>query len=191
MNVITTVLEALGRLARDPALVLLLAWLVAASVIDWRTRRIPNALTASGALVALALGAVQGEAPAAGLADALLGLLVGLTLPMPLYMLRVLGAGDVKLLAMAGAFLGPGLAWQAVLGSFIAGGLGALAFAISQRSLWQLLLNSRDLVHATLLPGVSLSAARGALPTLGRFPFASSICLGTTGLLLLRQITSS
>ncbi len=191
MAVTTTLLEALLRLVQQPATAALLAWLFAASVWDWRTRRIPNVLTGSGALLALALQVAMGASVAEGLVTGLGGLLLGLALPMPLYLIRVLGAGDVKLLAMTGAFLGPALAWQAVLASFIAGGLGAVVYALAHRSTWRLLLHSRALVHAGLLPGVSLGTASTDLPSLGRFPYASSIGLGTSALLLLRQLTST
>ncbi len=52
-------------------------------------------------------GFVSSLPGALGLWKALAGLGLGLLIMLPLYMLRALGAGDVKLMAMVGAFLGP------------------------------------------------------------------------------------
>ncbi|MEG0884092.1 MAG: prepilin peptidase, partial [Janthinobacterium sp.] len=75
---------------------------------DMRSRRIPNGLVFGGALAALLLHAVLTPgAGGLGLPAALGGLALGLALLLPMYMLRALGAGDVKLMAMVGAFIGP------------------------------------------------------------------------------------
>ena len=60
----------------------------------------------------------------------IVGLLVGLGVFMPFYLLRVLGAGDVKLLAMVGAWLGAtNVAWVA-LWTMAAGGVLLVAMLI-------------------------------------------------------------
>ena len=76
-----------------------------ACATDLRTSRIPNLLTFSAAAAGLAWHAFGGWAP---LASALGGLALGLLLFLPIYLLRGMGAGDVKLLAALGAWLGPG-----------------------------------------------------------------------------------
>jgi prepilin peptidase CpaA len=82
----------------------LIVWLVAAAWRDWRTRRIPNALTLSGILCALLLRLAAGP-PAflEGLGGGGAALLLGLVS----LQFGVLGGGDAKLLTMLGAFLGP------------------------------------------------------------------------------------
>ncbi len=116
---------------------LCLAWAV---VTDLRGRRIANRLVACGLLGALA-GALHGAlAPAGpGLASALggwaAGLLLAGSLLLPLHLLGGMGAGDVKLMAMTGAFLGPGLAWQAALLALLAGGGLALGWLAWHRAL--------------------------------------------------------
>ena len=90
-----------------PAIVVLETMVVAAALIDWRTSRLPNWLTIGGLGAGLALGALPGGI---GLADATLGAASALALLLPLWLLRATGAGDVKLLAAAGAFTGvPGV----------------------------------------------------------------------------------
>src|SRR5690349_20918984 len=72
-----------------------LAW---ASVFDIRTRRIPNALVAVLALLGVSYSALLLPV-GAGVQRALMGMGVGFGLWIPFYMLRMLGAGDVKLFA--------------------------------------------------------------------------------------------
>jgi prepilin peptidase CpaA len=96
--------------------------LLAVSISDIRSRRIPNA-----AVVALAvLGVVYSVSVLAlggGLARAGLGLLLGFALWIPFYALRMLGAGDVKLFAAAGCWLAPSHVLVAALASALAGGV--------------------------------------------------------------------
>ncbi len=82
-----------------------MASLVVATVIDIRTRRIPNELTASlaGVGVALAATGVSGVPLWASFA----GFVVGLALMIPGHLLGATGAGDVKLMAAVGAVVGP------------------------------------------------------------------------------------
>lgn len=105
----------------------LLGGLLTASVgWDLRTRRIPNALTGAFLLAALLLAACHGPA-SVGLA--LLGMAAA-GLALPLWAARLLGAGDVKLLAAVGALLGPTPLLWTLLGTAIAGAvLAALTLA--------------------------------------------------------------
>src|ERR1700730_14219204 len=90
-----------------PALQLLLALLVTlAAISDLRTRRIPNALVLVGSLIGFSVQLFLFRVP--GLRTAALGFGFGFILYLPLWLLGARGAGDVKLLAAAGSFLGPG-----------------------------------------------------------------------------------
>ena len=85
--------------------VLLLGLLGVAVVSDLRSHRIPNLLV----LLGLVLGLV-GQTWAAGfigLGHSLLGMLIGFGIFLPMYAVGGMAAGDVKLMAMAGAFLPP------------------------------------------------------------------------------------
>jgi prepilin peptidase CpaA len=62
----------------------------------------------------------------------LAGLGLGLVLLLPLYAVGGMGAGDVKLLAGLGAWVGPALVWPAFLVSVLIG--AALALALMARS---------------------------------------------------------
>lgn len=102
----------------------LLVLLGIAAVLDVRFRRIPNLLTAGGLLLGLALGFADGRVD--GLLESVAGAGTGLLLFLPLYAVGAMGAGDVKLLASAGSFLGfPAILWGALC-TAMAGGLLAV-----------------------------------------------------------------
>ena len=169
------------------SLSLLAVLLLAATVVDLRTRRIPNALVAYGTVMGLLLQAIapagQGllQGGALGLPAALLGGLVGLGLFLPFHALRMLGAGDVKLLAMAGAWLGAQGVAYAALWSLIAGGVLVLLVTLASGMLAQV---GRNLLR------IGRSAAARAAGTgipdqapvqiAGRLPYAVAIATGTS-----------
>ena len=116
-----------------------IALAVVAAVWDLRTRRIPNVLTFGGALVAVFAHAYDGGATGAGWS--VLGWLVGVAFFLPFFALGGMGAGDVKLLAALGAWLGPGAAVWVALFSLIAGGAIGLVVALGYGYLTQALAN--------------------------------------------------
>jgi prepilin peptidase CpaA len=100
---------------------------VAGAGWDLSTRRVPNVFTIGAALLAFFYFAVVG-----GPAEAtwsVLGWATGLALFLPLFAVGALGAGDVKLLAAFGAWLGPSGALWSALWAGILGGVMALAVA--------------------------------------------------------------
>jgi prepilin peptidase CpaA len=104
---------------------------LAAAAIDLRTRRVPNALNATAAVLGVAL-AVTGFGRV-GVVAAIAGGLVGLVLMLPGYLFGATGGGDVKLLAALGTLLGPDRILIAFFGMAIGGGLLALATAAVRR----------------------------------------------------------
>ena len=116
----------------------LIAALFAASLIDYDWRIIPDVISVSG--IPLGILAATFAMPEIGWRQSLIGLLVGgvfLFAVGEAYRLirgkEGMGMGDVKLLAMIGAFLG----WPAVLFTIFAGSMlgsiGGLALALSGR----------------------------------------------------------
>ena len=102
--------------------------LALACISDLRTRRIPNVLTFSAVATALLFHLLTGGWSAAGWSIA--GCFLGALLFFPMFALRGMGAGDVKLLAAVGAWLGPSQVAIAALATSIAGGVIALAVAL-------------------------------------------------------------
>jgi prepilin peptidase CpaA len=105
----------------------------AAAIIDLRTRRIPNLLTAS--LAAIGIGIAAAGLGRVGIGAAILGCVLGLAFMLPGHIFGATGAGDVKLLAAAGALLGPADTLYAFLYTAVAGGALALLVALSRRRL--------------------------------------------------------
>jgi prepilin peptidase CpaA len=174
----------------------LLALIALAVAADLRHRRIPNGLVLAGMTLGLLFqawaptgaGLFVAGGGSLGLGTALFGGLVGLALLLPMYALRALGAGDVKLLAMAGVWFGPAsIAWAA-LWTLLAGGLLSLAVAACSGVLPRVLANLREMLLHTLvqaqlrrLPQVGTPST----PTTGRLPYAVAIGCGV-GIELLR-----
>jgi len=157
---------------------------VLATRADVRTRKIPNALTGSALLLGvLVRWALEGPA---GAGNALASALVAGALLFPGWLLRFTGAGDVKLMAAVGAWLGHPLSLLAALASLIAGGVIALVVAWRRGVLVQSFRNMFAL-GAMLLPG-RLGAERAMAVTSGvRFPFAPAILAGAVFALLARH----
>ena len=110
---------------------MVVAWALGIVLCDARSRRIPNAFSLGVVICGCAYLAYAGHAVlGGGWLDVLLGLLFALLLTLPAYLMRWLGAGDVKLL-LAIASLG---GWQAVLISFAVAGIlsGVSAVAVTQ-----------------------------------------------------------
>jgi Flp pilus assembly protein protease CpaA len=107
---------------------LVIAWALGITLSDALRRRIPNLFSLGAIAGGLIYLISTGHAVLnANWLDVLLGLLLALLLTLPAYLMRWLGAGDVKLL-LAIASLG---GWKVVLSSFavagILGGISALA----------------------------------------------------------------
>jgi prepilin peptidase CpaA len=147
------------------------AGLAIAVVTDVRTRRIPNALTASMVVAAFGIAAVGAGVT---VVQAALGLLVGLAVMMPGHIIGATGAGDVKLLGAIGSLVGPSLALQVCLYSFVAGGVLAIAVAARRGLLASTLNNATALVVA---PGARDAIA--AAPRASRFAYGPAIAVGT------------
>jgi prepilin peptidase CpaA len=161
--------------------------LLTAVVMDLRSRRIPNRLVLTGlglATVAHTAALATGASPMAGPAwwSPLGGLLTGGFALMPLYLLRACGAGDVKLMAMAGAFLGAPTALRAVLFTLLAGGALSLVFMLGRGVAAQAFANLRFMLTDWVLRvrggGQGLALAPLAT-TAARLPYGVAISAGT------------
>lgn len=119
-----------------------------AAVHDIRSRRIPNRLVLAGLLAGFAINFFL--AGAGGLLTALLGAALAMLFYFPLFALRGMGAGDVKLMAALGAIAGP-RAWfwifvAAAVGGAVAGLVLALARGRLRGTLWNACFIVRELV---------------------------------------------
>jgi prepilin peptidase CpaA len=128
--------------------ILLLLLVVVASFFDIRKHRIPNWLSLAGVILAVALNTFLFET--VGLWYSLKGLGLAFAIYFVLYLLRGMGAGDVKLMAAVGAAVGP-FNWLGILFlTAVIGGVAALVLAASKGrmrrtfvNMWLLLLSLR------------------------------------------------
>jgi prepilin peptidase CpaA len=167
--------------------VALAALLLTAVVTDLRSRRIPNRLVFTGialAAVPHTAAVLTGAAPLAGPTwwSPFAGLLTGGLALLPLYLVRACGAGDVKLMAMVGAFIGAPTALRAVLFTLLAGGVLSLMFMLHRRVAIQAIANLRFMVGDWLLRARGTGQGIALAPlatTAARLPYAVAITAGT------------
>jgi len=144
---------------------------------DVRTRRIPNGLTfAAAALGLVAATVIHGGH---GTVSSVAGVVVGLALFFPLFLLKGLGAGDVKLMGALGAWLGTSVVFGVAFYTALAGGLLALGLIAAHgygrqaaRNIWLLLTHWRV---SGIRPLDSLTLETSAGPKL---PYALPIAAG-------------
>lgn len=153
-------------------LVVTVVALGAGAIIDAMTRRIPNALTFLTAALGLVLAATGVSRVTAW--QSLSGLLLGMLLMLPGYLLGATGAGDVKLLAAAGTILGVRLVPVAFLYTLLAGGVLACGVAVMRGRLHRTLRGIRLVVVS---PHAGRQSVQAAGPV-NRFPYAPAIATG-------------
>lgn len=165
------------------ALALLLG---AAAWSDIRSHRIPNVLVLLGLITGLLLQMSAEGMP--GLVRALLGMVVGFLVLMPFYLLRTLGAGDVKLMAAVGALMGPAEIVGVFLATLLAGGLMALVQALRAKMLREVSRNVKLIVTDGVLKTGRVPALDQLSQSAGRLPYGVAIALGALGYLIWRHM---
>ncbi len=151
---------------------------------DVQSRRIPNLLTGPALLLGVLVHLGLGGLPGAG--NALLGAVVAGAILFPGWLMKFTGAGDVKLMAAVGAWLGHPDGFVAAVAALIAGGILAVVVAARRGILVQALRNSASLV-LSVLPWGRWGLSAPAPKTAGvRFPFAPAVLAGAIFALLSR-----
>ncbi len=165
------------------ALSLLLVW--SAAVCDLRARRIPNVLVMAGVVTGFLLHVLVSGVE--GVLVTFYGLIVGLLVLLPGYIMGFTGAGDVKLMAAIGAVIGVNSVIFSALASALFGGVVALVYVaiftifhdnVSPWSRYKLMLKTLVVTGRVIY----LDPVEGEVMGM-KFPFAVSIALGTTGVL--------
>ncbi len=171
-------------LMQAPLIVLLLI----AAATDVRTRRIPNWLT----ITMLVTGIVQ-SFTAVGLVPpvlALWGALVGLALPLALYIVGGLAAGDVKLLCGIGAWVGPRNFLMVICAAALTGLVLVLVQCLVEGRLAILMRNTGLLILSLInLPRLGLKqvieTGQRCQSVNRPLPYAVTVLVGTVGLMVL------
>ncbi len=165
--------------------------LIVAAVIDGYKLKVPNWITFPMILSGWAVSAYSFGWE--GLAWSLVGTIVGLALLLPAYAVGGMGAGDVKLLAGVGAWVGASTTFYAFCVSAVIGGIIAVGMILYRRAwskhyaqywmIWTELVTIRDPDKLS-----TIAAARKSSMLL--LPYGIPIAIGTiayfafTGMLL-------
>jgi len=157
---------------------LVLLFSLIAGWMDYRTRRIPNWLTVSGALwgIFLQVGATGPH----GYHSALEGMGLALACLLPLVLLRAMGAGDWKMMGAIGAMLGPVMMLFVLVTAIFISGVMAIVMVVRAGKVKETAMNVFVLVQGFLsfglreLPNITLDN-----PDLMKLPFGVAAGLAT------------
>ena len=145
---------------------------------DVLRHRIPNTLSATALLLGVGLAGLAGGW--SGLVDSVGGAAMGFAVLFPFYLRRGMGAGDVKLMAAAGAYLDPSSALLAAAIALVAGVFLAVATVARRQA-------EARLLHEVAPAGEATAVWRTAAAFLSvrheRFPYAVAIGIGVAAAL--------
>ena len=163
-----------------------LGLVVIAMAFDLHARRIPNWLVATALITALPIQIIASGLPI-GPVWWIAGALTGSLLLMPGYLLRMVGAGDVKLMAAVGALLGPRAALEAVLVTTAIGGVLAFFALMQKRRLRKGVAGAMSLLITMSSDGVVANAApeSDTARSIGSLPYGVAIAVGSVITLML------
>src|SRR5216683_150148 len=151
---------------------------VCAAISDVKERRIPNLLTYPALVAGVALQGVLH-----GWRGLLLGLGGGLLFGgvfLLFYLVRAMGAGDVKLAAALGCLVGPSAALQLMLATALAGGALAIFFMVLSGRVFETLRNTLWVAGFHVQHGLQMHPVVNLdNPTALRMPYGLAFAAGT------------
>jgi len=154
--------------------------LIVAAWIDGKELRVPNWITFPMVLTGILYNVWVGGT--GGLQEALLGTLVGLATLLPLYAVGGMGAGDVKLMAGMGAWLGPAVCWEAFVWSVVVGAVMAVVMVVWRQS-WTKHYANFLMIAAEWMavknPAELNRIAKERKPQMLLLPYGIPICIGS------------
>lgn len=170
-------------------LALLIPATLYASWIDYAERRVPNWLNAAIAACGLALQATY--AGWNGVGVGLLGLLVGFGVLIVPWAMHGMGAGDVKLMAAIGCWLGPWLTLLSFAAGAVIGGVAAVAMILSTGRAAHAMANLQT-IRTKMRRWDTAFGEFGGARTFGQtsqlLPYGVPLTAGTIGVLLVYYI---
>ena len=161
-----------------PKLIILLILLFLALLSDLRTYKIKNSITYAFMFVGLTANATMKGFE--GIIFSLNGIMLPAVCLLILYIMKIIGAGDVKLLSAIGAIMGAGFAFHASVFSFLCGGVIASVIMLrrhngAERFRYLILYIKNCLLSGLLLQYADFKDKQAG----GRFHFSIAVAAGT------------
>ena len=163
------------------------AFLIVAAAIDGWKLKVPNWLTFPLAGAGLSFHAIDGGGW--GLLAAFAGLVVGLGLFLPTYAIGWMGAGDVKLFAAFGAWVGPAIAFQTFPVVLCVGAAMALLMMLYNGNLAERFRTMKSLAWEVFIlrdPVKLSTAAAERKPRMTLLPYGIPIAVGSIAYLAMQ-----
>jgi len=161
--------------------VALLLLVSVAAVNDIATRRIPNRLLLAGLGCALLLHLLSAH-PGDALIASFQGMATGLAIFLPFYLLHGMAAGDVKMMAVVGAFTGPATAFEIAVLTWCAGGVMAVLTILVRGRMRLAIGNIGRMLAGIVTPGAGMLAPAQE-KSAGSMPYGLAIAVGTVAVL--------
>ncbi len=155
-------------------ILLFIAWAAVVAISDCRARRISNSVVVAGLAAAFGCSLLQCGPFGVSLTQAGIGALIGLVALLPFFALGVMGAADVKVFAVLGAWCG----MHALLGLWMAASLAAGVHA-----LWLLITTRARLAGLVRHHGATFELA-GKAST----PYAACLTVAASAWLVLQGL---
>jgi len=156
---------------------------IAGAVSDVRSNRIPNWLTYGGLALALTLRAAVGGWRS--LEQGVGGILLGGGVFFVFFLVHGIGAGDVKLMAAVGAWVGPHSTLGVLIATALSGGVLALVYMAFYKRVGSTFRNLGALLRFHLRAGVRPHPELNLQgPETIRLPYGLAIAMGTLYLLI-------
>lgn len=154
---------------------LIMTFLFLAVISDIRTRKIKNRIVLAFILVGLLANLFENGWT--GILDSLWGITFPVMVLFPLFLLKMLGAGDIKCFSAIGAIMGAEFVTYSMIYSFIAGGVIALIIMALNKNALQRFGYLISYLKVSLLT-LSLSEYDNLQKSKGAFRFTYAIFLG-------------
>jgi len=151
-----------------------------AAIIDGKILKVPNWLTFPFILSGWLHGTLHGGA--AGLGYSLLGTFVGMMLLLVLRAVGGMGAGDVKLLAGVGAWLGASTTWWAFLATAMVGGVMAAVMIATSGQWHKHWAQAHQILNEWITirdPEKLAEIAKARKPTMRLLPYGIPMAIGS------------
>ncbi len=152
-------------------------------IYDIATKRIPNWITFSGMAFGLATQLFLFGLP--GAIASILGILAGFAIFSPIYFFGYMGAGDVKLLMLVGAWLGYAECGEAAIAAVLLGGVFAIFDTLSRGRLFTVFYSIFRFLRAIAVPGLEAEPLK--IEKNRRFSFGPCIALGVLLVVILHH----